>query len=40
MGATQSSYEDEYDENESGTEEMESNEMPVKVLIYSILLEL
>lgn len=40
MGATQSSYEDEYDENESGTEEMESNEMPVKVLIHSILLEL
>ena len=31
MGASQSSYEDEYDENENGADEMENNEMPVKV---------
>ncbi|KAK8798990.1 hypothetical protein WA171_005742 [Blastocystis sp. BT1] len=31
MGASQSSYEDEYDENENGADEMENNEMPVKI---------
>ena len=38
MGASQSSYEDEYDDNDNGTEEMENNEMPVKVHIHCFII--